>query len=255
MVQRLRNNSTVIAFDACRVLLKMTARCLVDSFEAWAGSMAQAQALRAKEERNAVMMSKIVQRMLSAEAKLDSDRLRTGKLRHDDWPKLSKAMGKLSEAPLFIDDTPGITMMEIRSKCRRIAQRHGLSLIVVIGGFNIVSILSMTVAERQRDIGILRAMGLTQSRIAWTFSMTGLRIGFSGIVIGSCLGMLVCGVQMVFEPLKLPGNVFIVNALPVEPRVWDLLVITGVSILLCYLFALIPARDAARLRPVDAIRR
>ncbi|AXV09586.1 Replicative DNA helicase [Euzebya pacifica] len=73
----------------------------------------------------------IVQRMLSAEAKLDSDRLRTGKLRHDDWPKLSKAMGKLSEAPLFIDDTPGITMMEIRSKCRRIAQRHGLSLIVV----------------------------------------------------------------------------------------------------------------------------
>ena len=73
----------------------------------------------------------IVQRMLSAEAKLDADRLRTGKLRHDDWPKLSKAMGKLSEAPLFIDDTPGITMMEIRSKCRRIAQRHGLSLIVV----------------------------------------------------------------------------------------------------------------------------
>jgi lipoprotein-releasing system permease protein len=131
----------------------------------------------------------------------------------------------------------------------------GLSLIVVIGGFNIVSILSMAVAERQRDIGILRAMGLTQSRIAWTFSITGLRIGFSGIVIGSCLGMLVCGVQMVFEPLKLPGNVFIVNALPVEPRVWDLLVITGVSILLCYLFALIPARDAARLRPVDAIRR
>jgi replicative DNA helicase len=73
----------------------------------------------------------IVNRMLSAEARIDSDRMRTGKLRADDWPKLSKAMGKLAEAPLFIDDTPGISMMEIRSKCRRIHQRHGMSLIVV----------------------------------------------------------------------------------------------------------------------------
>ena len=73
----------------------------------------------------------IVQRMLSAEAKLDSDRLRTGKLRQEDWRKLSRAIGKLSEAPLFIDDTPGITMMEIRSKCRRIAQRHGLKMVIV----------------------------------------------------------------------------------------------------------------------------
>ncbi|MEE8600348.1 replicative DNA helicase [Euzebya tangerina] len=73
----------------------------------------------------------IVNRMLSAEARIDSDRMRTGKLKAEDWPKLSKAMGKLAEAPLFIDDTPGVSMMEIRSKCRRIAQRHGLSLVVV----------------------------------------------------------------------------------------------------------------------------
>ncbi len=73
----------------------------------------------------------IVNRMLSAEARIDSDRMRTGKLRADDWPKLSKAMGKLAEAPLFIDDTPGISMMEILSKCRRIHQRHGMSMVVV----------------------------------------------------------------------------------------------------------------------------
>jgi replicative DNA helicase len=73
----------------------------------------------------------IVNRMLSAEARIDSDRMRTGKLRAEDWPKLSKAMGKLAEAPLFIDDTPGISMMEIRSKCRRIHQRHGMSMVVV----------------------------------------------------------------------------------------------------------------------------
>lgn len=73
----------------------------------------------------------IINRMLAAEARIDSDRLRNGSLKAEDWPKLSKAMGKLAEAPLFIDDTPGMTMMEIRSKCRRLHQRHGLSLVVV----------------------------------------------------------------------------------------------------------------------------
>jgi lipoprotein-releasing system permease protein len=131
----------------------------------------------------------------------------------------------------------------------------GLSLIVVIAGFNIVSILSMTVSERRRDIGILKAMGMTEGRIGRVFSQTGVRIGLAGVFFGTVLGVVVCIVQIVFEPLKLPGNVFIVNALPVELRVWDLIVITGAAVALCYLFSLIPARDAAKLRPVDAIRR
>jgi lipoprotein-releasing system permease protein len=131
----------------------------------------------------------------------------------------------------------------------------GLSLIVVIAGFNIVSILSMTVLERRRDIGILKAMGMTEGRIGRVFSQTGVRIGLAGVLFGTVLGVAVCAIQIVFEPLKLPGNVFIVNALPVELRFWDLVAITGAAVGLCYLFSLIPARDAARLRPVDAIRR
>lgn len=131
----------------------------------------------------------------------------------------------------------------------------GLSLIVVIAGFNIVSILSMTVAERRRDIGILKAMGMSERRIGRVFSQTGLRIGLSGIVFGTVVGVAACLVQIVFEPLKLPGNVFIVNALPVEMRGWDLVAITGAALVLCWLFALVPARDAAKLRPVDAIRK
>jgi replicative DNA helicase len=73
----------------------------------------------------------LVQRVLAAEARVDSDRLRTGRLQESDWPKLSQAMGRLAEAPLFIDDTPGINLMEIRSKCRRLKQKHGLELIIV----------------------------------------------------------------------------------------------------------------------------
>ena len=131
----------------------------------------------------------------------------------------------------------------------------GLSLIVVIAGFNIVSILSMAVSEHRRDIGILKAMGLSERRTASVFSRTGVRIGLSGILFGTVVGVGACAVQILFEPFKLPGNVFIVNALPVELRFWDLVAITGAAVGLCYVFALIPARDAARLRPADAIRR
>jgi replicative DNA helicase len=73
----------------------------------------------------------LVHRVLAAEGKVDSERLRTGRLQESDWPKLSQAMGKLAEANLFIDDTPGINLMEIRSKCRRLKQKHGLSLVIV----------------------------------------------------------------------------------------------------------------------------
>ncbi len=73
----------------------------------------------------------LVQRILSAEARVDSDRLRTGRLRDTDWPKLSEAFGRLGDAPLFIDETPDITMTEIRSKARRLKQQHGLDLIIL----------------------------------------------------------------------------------------------------------------------------
>ena len=73
----------------------------------------------------------LVQRILAAQARVDSERLRTGRLKESDWPKLSQAMGRLAEAPLYIDDTAGINLMEIRSKARRLKQQKGLSLVIV----------------------------------------------------------------------------------------------------------------------------
>ncbi|UOF91722.1 replicative DNA helicase [Fodinisporobacter ferrooxydans] len=73
----------------------------------------------------------LVQRILCAEGNLDAGRMRTGYLEDDDWPKLSMAVGTLSEAPIYIDDTPGITVSEIRSKCRRLQTEHGLGLILI----------------------------------------------------------------------------------------------------------------------------
>lgn len=75
--------------------------------------------------------SEIVQRLLSSEAMIDSSKLKTGRLEDHDWRKLGEALGKLAEAPLYIDDTPSINLMEITSKARRLKQRHGLSLVIV----------------------------------------------------------------------------------------------------------------------------
>lgn len=73
----------------------------------------------------------LVQRMLCAEGNIDSQRLRSGQLQPEDWEKLAMAMGSLSNAGIFIDDSPGIRVNEIRSKCRRLKQEHGLGMIVI----------------------------------------------------------------------------------------------------------------------------
>ena len=73
----------------------------------------------------------LVDRILAADSKVDSERLRTGRLQEADWPRLTRSMGRLAEAPLFIDDTPGSNLMEIRAKCRRLKAKHGLELVIV----------------------------------------------------------------------------------------------------------------------------
>lgn len=62
----------------------------------------------------------MVNRILCSEAMVDSNKVRTGKLDDDDWVKLAEAIGPLSEAEIYIDDTPGISVMEIRAKCRKL---------------------------------------------------------------------------------------------------------------------------------------
>src|SRR4029078_13516420 len=75
--------------------------------------------------------SEITMRLLSAEAKGPLNHIRNGQLSEDDWTKLARKMGEVSSAPVFIDDSPNMTMMEIRAKARRLKQRHDLRLIVI----------------------------------------------------------------------------------------------------------------------------
>jgi replicative DNA helicase len=73
----------------------------------------------------------LAQRLLCMESRIDSSRLRGGFLAESDWPKLTRAAGLLSETPIFIDDSPGLTVLEMRAKARRLQREHRLGLIIV----------------------------------------------------------------------------------------------------------------------------
>ncbi|SCG84476.1 replicative DNA helicase [Proteiniborus sp. DW1] len=73
----------------------------------------------------------LVQRMLSSESHVELQKIINGRLDEEDWPKLLRAMGPLSQAKIFIDDTPGITLMEMKAKCRRLKMEKGLDLIMI----------------------------------------------------------------------------------------------------------------------------
>ncbi len=75
--------------------------------------------------------NEITMRLLSAEAKVSLQTMRTGQMSDDDWARLARRMSEVADAPLFIDDPPNMSMMEIRSKCRRLKQRHDLRMVII----------------------------------------------------------------------------------------------------------------------------
>ena len=96
-----------------------------------------AQNVATKTDENVAIFSlemgaeQLVMRMLCAEGNINAQNLRTGALTDEDWRKLTMAMGSLSNAGIYIDDTPGIRISEIRAKCRRLKQEHGLGMILI----------------------------------------------------------------------------------------------------------------------------
>ncbi|HDP37118.1 MAG TPA: replicative DNA helicase [Candidatus Atribacteria bacterium] len=94
--------------------------------------------------------SQLVQRMLCSEARVDAHNLRKGRLAESDWPTLSMAAGRLASAPIFIDDTAGITCLEIKAKARRLKAQHNLGL-VMIDYLQLIS-SSGRVENRQQEI-------------------------------------------------------------------------------------------------------
>ena len=101
----------------------------------------------------------LVQRMLCSEAEIDANRLRTGHMQAEDWSRLSKAMGEFADAPIFIDDSAGISVMEVRAKCRRLCMEQGNLGLVVIDYLQLMEGSSSGRMDRVHEIsGISRGL-------------------------------------------------------------------------------------------------
>jgi lipoprotein-releasing system permease protein len=128
-----------------------------------------------------------------------------------------------------------------------------LLLMVLIGAFNIVSTLVMVVMEKKKDIAILRSMGASQQSIRRIFLLKGCIIGFLGTILGDILGLLVCLLISQYQ-FDLPDGVFLIKTVPVRMYPLNLVLVTFASFVVCLIASIYPARQAAKLDPVEIIR-
>ncbi len=129
-----------------------------------------------------------------------------------------------------------------------------LSLIIAVASFNILGSLTMTVIEKKRDIGILKAMGASDKMITRIFMFEGLVVGIVGVITGSVLGLGLALLQIYFKIYKLDTSVYKLEALPVELRFSDFIYIPLAALVLCFLASLYPSIRAAKQKPVESIR-
>jgi lipoprotein-releasing system permease protein len=129
-----------------------------------------------------------------------------------------------------------------------------LCLIVLVAAFNIVGTLTMVVADKTREIGILRAMGMTARSVRRVFFIQGMFIGLVGTFVGVLLGLAVSVIIDRYKLIPLQSSVYFIDHLPIATEWLDVLRIVGVSLLVAAIATIYPARLAAGLLPVEAIR-
>src|SRR5690606_3611291 len=129
-----------------------------------------------------------------------------------------------------------------------------LLLIVIVAAFNIISTLVMVVTDKTREIGILKSMGLKASQIQRVFMLQGVVIGTIGSLLGAAAGLLVTWLLDRYEFIRIPGDVYFIDRLPVAFDPFEIGISLLASMLISFAATLCPARQAARLLPVDAIR-
>lgn len=129
-----------------------------------------------------------------------------------------------------------------------------LSLIIAVASFSIVGSLTMTVMEKKRDIGILKAMGTKNSGIMKIFMFEGILIGIYGTIIGTILGLAICIAQIKLKFYPLDSMVYSIDALPIDLRYTDFIYVSICALAISVLASLYPALRAARQEPIKAIR-
>jgi len=129
-----------------------------------------------------------------------------------------------------------------------------LTLIILVACFNIATSLIMIVMEKRKDIGILKSIGASSGSIMFIFTLNGLLIGTLGVLLGVGLGLGLAGALAKYQFVKLPEGMYYLDKIPVQIDSLDVLFIVSAALLISFLATLYPARQAAKLNPVEALR-
>jgi len=129
-----------------------------------------------------------------------------------------------------------------------------ITLIVIVAALNIIATLILMVMEKTRDIGILMAMGATPRSINRIFFYQGALIGVIGTALGVLLGLGWCALANAFELIKIPVDIYQISHVPFRLRPLDLALIVGVTLAISFVSTLFPARRAAKVDPVVALK-
>ncbi len=129
-----------------------------------------------------------------------------------------------------------------------------LTMIVIVGALNIISVLVMTVIEKSKDIAILRTMGATKKSIMGVFMIQGVIVGVIGTVAGICSGLGLCYLLKKYEFISLSSEVYLMSKLPVLVDPLDVIVVVLAGMFLSFLATIYPSWHASRLNPVETLR-
>jgi len=141
----------------------------------------------------------------------------------------------------------GVTGVEVRLD-------DPFTIIVLVAAFAIIGHLVLLVAEKRKEIGVLKAIGASASSITAVFFAVGMTIGVVGTLAGSAVGLAIIWIQNTYKIIKLAGDVYQIDYLPMKLASGDFLLIVSATLLLSFLATIVPARRAGALAPVDVLR-
>lgn len=129
-----------------------------------------------------------------------------------------------------------------------------LGLIIAVATFNIIGTLLMVVMEKTKEIGVLKAIGASSKSIRKIFIMEGFFIGIIGTLLGNILAFGLCFSQQYFKYFSLPAGIYYMDTVPIFMRWEQFVLVSAISLLLCFLSTLIPAYVASKLNPINSIK-
>lgn len=138
-------------------------------------------------------------------------------------------------------------------KLERIATFVILSIEIIVASFCIVCTLLLMMAEKAKEIAILKALGASDGSVLRTFMTEGIIIGAIGTILGVSTGVALC-TGLAWFGLRLDPDVYYIDRLPINVSGWDYLAVTAAALTICTVATIFPAKQAASLRPVDGLR-